>query len=100
LLVNPRVVFGTGSEVAREGCLSVPEFTADVRRRSEVVVEGLTRVGKPWTLEASGFEARASSTRSTTWTGCFSSTVWSRSLATFFGARITVEVLPERCPAL
>jgi peptide deformylase len=59
LLVNPRVVFGTGSEVAREGCLSVPEFTADVRRRSEVVVEGLTRVGKPWTLEASGFEARA-----------------------------------------
>jgi peptide deformylase len=59
LLVNPRVVFTTGSEVAREGCLSVPEFTADVRRASEVVVEGLTRTGEPWTIEASGFEARA-----------------------------------------
>ena len=59
LLVNPRVVFATGSEVAREGCLSVPEFTADVRRATEVVVEGLTRSGEPWTIEASGFEARA-----------------------------------------
>ncbi len=59
LLINPRVVFATGSEVAREGCLSVPEFTADVRRASEVVVEGLARTGEPWTLEASGFEARA-----------------------------------------
>lgn len=59
LLVNPRIVFATGSEVAREGCLSVPEFTADVRRATEVVVEGLTRAGEPWTLEASGFEARA-----------------------------------------
>jgi peptide deformylase len=59
LLVNPRVVSGTGSEVAREGCLSVPEFTADVRRCTEVVVEGLTRQGKAWTIEASGFEARA-----------------------------------------
>jgi peptide deformylase len=59
LLVNPRVVFATGSEVAREGCLSVPEFTADVRRASEVVVEGLARTGEPWTIEASGFEARA-----------------------------------------
>jgi peptide deformylase len=59
LLVNPRVVFATGSEVAREGCLSVPEFTADVRRAAEVVVEGLTYTGEPWTIEASDFEARA-----------------------------------------
>ena len=59
VLVNPRVVSGTGSEVAREGCLSVPEFTADVRRATEVVVEGLTREGESWTIEASGFEARA-----------------------------------------
>jgi|ERR1035437_3670777 peptide deformylase len=59
LLVNPRVIFATGSEVAREGCLSVPEFTADVRRATEVVVEGLTRAGEARTIEASGFEARA-----------------------------------------
>lgn len=59
LLVNPRVVFVTGSELAREGCLSVPEFTADVRRAGEVVIEGLTRTGEEWTIEAGGFEARA-----------------------------------------
>jgi peptide deformylase len=59
LLVNPRIVFATGSEVAREGCLSVPDFTADVRRATEVVVEGLTRSGEAQTVEASGFEARA-----------------------------------------
>ena len=59
LLVNPRIVFTTGSEIAREGCLSVPDFTADVRRATEVVVEGLTRSGEAQTVEASGFEARA-----------------------------------------
>lgn len=59
LIVNPRIVFTTGSEIAREGCLSVPDFTADVRRATEVVVEGLTRSGEAQTVEASGFEARA-----------------------------------------
>jgi peptide deformylase len=59
LLVNPRIVFTTGSDVAREGCLSVPDFTADVRRATEVVIEGLTRSGEAQTIEASGFEARA-----------------------------------------
>ena len=59
LLINPRVVSTSGSELAREGCLSVPEFTADVRRAAECVVEGLTRDGKPRTIEADGFEARA-----------------------------------------
>ncbi len=59
LLINPRIVFATGSDVAREGCLSVPDFTADVRRASEVVVEGLTSSGEAQTIEASGFEARA-----------------------------------------
>ncbi len=59
LIVNPRIVFTTGSEIMREGCLSVPDFTADVRRATEVVVEGLTRSGEAQTVEASGFEARA-----------------------------------------
>jgi peptide deformylase len=59
LLINPRVVSASGSELAREGCLSVPEFTADVRRATECVVEGLTRDGTLRMIEASGFEARA-----------------------------------------
>jgi peptide deformylase len=59
LLINPRVISASGSELAREGCLSVPEFTADVRRATECVVEALTRDGTPRTIAASGFEARA-----------------------------------------
>ncbi len=59
VLVNPRVVSQQGSEVAREGCLSVPEFTADVRRATEIVVEGLTLAGETSTSASSGFEARA-----------------------------------------
>jgi peptide deformylase len=59
VLVNPRIVFATGSEVAREGCLSVPEFTADVRRATDVVVEALDRSGGAVRIESGGFEARA-----------------------------------------
>lgn len=59
VLVNPRIVSQEGSEIAREGCLSVPEFTADVRRATKVVIEGLTRAGATQTIEAAGFEARA-----------------------------------------
>ena len=53
VLVNPRIVTASGSEVGREGCLSVPELTADVRRATAVTVEAAgVRV------EAVGFEAR------------------------------------------
>jgi peptide deformylase len=54
VLVNPRVVTAEGSEVAREGCLSIPHLTANVRRatRIEVVADGGVSV------ESEGFEAR------------------------------------------
>jgi len=65
-----------------------PDFTADVRRATEVVVEGLTRSGEAQTVEASGFEAARCSTRSITWTGCSFSTGSSRSRATSSGARL------------
>lgn len=39
LLANPRVVDEEGAEVAREGCLSIPHLTANVRRATEVAVE-------------------------------------------------------------
>jgi peptide deformylase len=53
ILVNPVIVAAEGSEVGREGCLSIPDLTADVRRATEIEVdaEGLH-------LEAEGFEAR------------------------------------------
>jgi peptide deformylase len=53
VLANPHVVEASGAEVAREGCLSLPEITANVRRSTTVVVEHLG--GR---LRCEGFEAR------------------------------------------
>jgi peptide deformylase len=53
VLANPRVVQADGSEVAREGCLSIPDLTANVRRATRIVVEHATGV-----VESQGFEAR------------------------------------------
>jgi peptide deformylase len=59
VLVNPRVVRASGAEVGREGCLSVPELTANVRRATEIAVEALTPAGAEMAIETAGFEARA-----------------------------------------
>jgi peptide deformylase len=59
VLVNPVVVSTSeGSKVGREGCLSVPDFTADVRRAARVVVEATDAAGAPVRVEADAFEAR------------------------------------------
>jgi peptide deformylase len=53
VLVNPRIVEAEGAEVGREGCLSIPELTANVRRATKIVVEA-----EDQTIESEGFEAR------------------------------------------
>ena len=58
VLANPVVVHAEGDELGREGCLSIPDLTANVRRASLVVVEATTPAGEPITLEADAFEAR------------------------------------------
>jgi peptide deformylase len=58
ILVNPRVTRAAGSEVAREGCLSIPDLTANVRRATEIAIEALTPQGDQLTIESVGFEAR------------------------------------------
>jgi peptide deformylase len=58
VLVNPTVTASTGAEVGREGCLSIPDFTANVRRATGIVVEGTEPDGERRTVEAEGFEAR------------------------------------------
>jgi peptide deformylase len=57
-LVDPRLVESGGSELGREGCLSIPELTANVRRATRVVVEARTPTGGERVVEAFGFEAR------------------------------------------
>ena len=59
VLFDPELLLAEGSELKREGCLSVPDFTCDVRRATSVVVRGTTPEGRPRVIEASGFEARA-----------------------------------------
>jgi peptide deformylase len=59
VLLNPRIVRQDRERIVREGCLSVPDFTGNVLRYEEIVVEGLSREGAPATLRVSGFEALA-----------------------------------------
>lgn len=59
VLVNPTLVRARGPEVAREGCMSVPDLTGDVARAHDVVVRGLDRDGRACVIEANAFEARA-----------------------------------------
>jgi peptide deformylase len=59
VLFNPVLVLARHLELAREGCLSVPDFTGDVARATEVVVRGLTPEGTTRVIEANAFEARA-----------------------------------------
>ena len=58
LLMNPVVVRAEGAELGREGCLSIPDLTANVRRASVVAVEATTPEGEPVAIESDAFEAR------------------------------------------
>ena len=60
VLCNAEVVSSSRNERAREGCMSVPDFTGDVKRASRVVVRGrLPGTGEEVEVEANAFEARA-----------------------------------------
>jgi peptide deformylase len=60
VLCNAVVVEASRNEKAREGCMSVPDLTGDVKRASRLLVRGqLPGTGEDVTLEANAFEARA-----------------------------------------
>jgi len=56
-LINPEITHKEGKEVCQEGCLSVPEFYADVERAESIKVEALDKNGKEFELEAEGLLA-------------------------------------------
>jgi peptide deformylase len=58
VLVNPVVVEAEGAEVGREGCLSIPHLTANVRRATRIRVEARTPEDEDVSLESEAFEAR------------------------------------------
>ncbi|MBW2338448.1 MAG: peptide deformylase, partial [Deltaproteobacteria bacterium] len=55
VLVNPKIITREGEIISEdEGCLSVPDFRADVKRSEFVTVEGHDREGRPIRLDAEG----------------------------------------------
>jgi peptide deformylase len=59
VLVNPEIVEWDGLAIGREGCLSVPDFTGNVIRAEQVVLEAQDEHGASTRRELAGFEARA-----------------------------------------
>ena len=55
VLINPEIVFAEGAMMSEnEGCLSVPDFRADVKRSERVSAEGLDRNGNQVKMDAEG----------------------------------------------
>jgi peptide deformylase len=58
VLVNPKIITREGEIVSEnEGCLSVPEFRADVKRAAAITIEGHDRDGNPLKIDAEGLLA-------------------------------------------
>lgn len=59
VFINPVITKREGSAEDREGCLSLPEIWAPVRRSEKIVVEAYTSEGKMVAYELDGMFARA-----------------------------------------
>jgi peptide deformylase len=57
--INPEIVHAEGEEYEEEGCLSVPKYSANVRRHARVVVKALNLEGEEQTFKADGLLAIA-----------------------------------------
>jgi peptide deformylase len=57
VVLNPCIVAGEGEIVHEEGCLSVADFSAEVRRHAKVLIKGLDREGKPIEITGEGLLA-------------------------------------------
>ena len=55
VLINPKIISSEGTTISEsEGCLSVPDYRADVKRSASILVEGFDRKEKPLRIEAHG----------------------------------------------
>lgn len=59
VLFDPVIVSAGSTELAREGCMSVPDLTGDVERATVLTVRGLDPEGNEVELTVDAFEARA-----------------------------------------
>ncbi len=59
LLINPEIVARAGEIVGREGCLSVPDYTGNVRRAESIRLRARDADGAQREYRCTGYEARA-----------------------------------------
>ena len=59
ILINPEITQWEGYEMGREGCLSVPDYTGNVIRATQIEVAARDPDGNPLSFQMEGFEARA-----------------------------------------
>ena len=59
VLLNPEILAMGGKQIVREGCMSIPDYTANVQRAQWVLVDALGRDGERRVIESIGFEAVA-----------------------------------------
>lgn len=58
VLINPKIIAKEGEVLSEnEGCLSVPDLRADVKRAARILVEAVDRDGNPLKIEAEGLLA-------------------------------------------
>lgn len=59
VLINPVLLSTSGSQTPREGCLSIPDWLANVQRYEKVTVQTLNLRGESHVITSTGFEALA-----------------------------------------
>lgn len=57
VLINPKIIEQDGEQVYDEGCLSIPEYYAPVKRAESITVTALDREGEVFQIDAEGLLA-------------------------------------------
>ena len=58
-MINPAILERSGSQIVREGCMSVPDYTGNVTRAETIVVQFTDENQQQRVIHAEGFEAIA-----------------------------------------
>jgi peptide deformylase len=58
-VINPEITAIEGSELGEEGCLSIPDVVAEIKRASQIEIKGYDLDGNEVRYEAQGYLARA-----------------------------------------
>jgi peptide deformylase len=59
VMINPEIIARDGAAIMREGCMSVPDYTGDVERATQLTVRFTDAEGTAREISPSGFEAVA-----------------------------------------